>query len=75
MKQQGVTFSLGRAEFGFADTADRTAPVFRQIFKGGTGRNTVFGIAFSRIVFKAANAANVFFHCLLLKYGRKKCHN
>lgn len=43
-------------------TAGGAHPVFGQVFKSGTGRNVVLGIAYCGVVLIAADVANVLLH-------------
>ena len=53
---------LDRGKILFADPAQRALPVSREILKSRTGSNTGIRIANSRVVYIAANIADIFFH-------------
>lgn len=62
----GLLFVLDEIILAYA--ADRAHPIFGNVLESGAGGNAAVGIAFGRIVYEAANLADVFVHwcCLLV---------
>lgn len=51
-----------RLEHALADPADRAYPIVGKVFKRRAGSDSVFGIAFLRIVCVAARITEILFH-------------
>lgn len=49
-------------EHVLGNSAERTAPVVRKIFKSGTGFDAVLGISFFRIIGVTTRVAKILFH-------------
>ncbi len=56
----------------FVNATERAFPVFGQSLKGGTGGDTVIGVAFCGVVLVAAYVTDVLFHTNEFYLGKYK---